>query len=73
MLEVLERAASDIAFYGLLAEDPQAALSGFDLTPEERTALSYADVRFIESRTGKKLDIEIMEKVMIPLLSRERW
>lgn len=73
MIEVLERAADDINSYSQLAEDPEAALKGFELTREERVALSSGDVRFIESRTGRKLDEKLMEKVLIPLLSRERW
>jgi len=39
----------------------------------ERAALSSGDVRFIESRTGKNLDEKLMKKVLISLLSRERW
>jgi len=73
MLEVLERAADDIYLYSQLAEDPQAVLKDFDLISEEKTALSSGDVRFIESRIGKKVDKRLVEKVLIPLLSRERW
>lgn len=73
MLEVLQRAAHDGIFYTQFVEDSQATLKDFDLTSEERAALSSGDVRFIESRIGRKLDEELMEKVLIPLLSRERW
>ncbi|MBA7582377.1 hypothetical protein ES708_24305 [subsurface metagenome] len=73
MLEVLEKAAYLIPFYTQLAENPQAALKDFDLTSEERAALTSGDVRFIESHTGRKLDERVMERVLIPLLSRERW
>ena len=45
----------------------------FDLTSEERCAVTYGDVRFIESRIGGKLGKKIMDEVMIPLLSRESW
>ncbi|GAJ19859.1 unnamed protein product, partial [marine sediment metagenome] len=48
-------------------------LKDFDLTSEERAALISGDVKFIESHTGRKLDKRVMEKVIIPLLSRERW
>lgn len=73
VLAVLERAAEDIAFYGRLAEDYTKALQDYDLTSEERVALGYGDVRWIESHIGRKLDEQIMMKVMIPLLSREKW
>ncbi|MBA7517275.1 hypothetical protein ES705_09328 [subsurface metagenome] len=73
VLVVLERAANDITFFGQLANDPQVALKDFDLTSEEKVALTIGDVGFIESRTGKKLDEKVMKKVIIPLLSRERW
>ena len=67
MLEVLERAADDIYLYSQLAENAEVALKDFNLTPEEKAALSSGDVRFIESRIGKKLDGKLMEKVIIPL------
>lgn len=73
MLQVLERAADDITFYSQLVENPEAALKDFDLTSEERAALCSADVGFIESRIGRKLERRVMERVIIPLLSRERW
>lgn len=73
VLALLERAAADISFYGQLAEDYASALHDYDLTSEERTALATADVRWIESHMGSKLDERLMTKVMIPLLSRERW
>ncbi|MBA7587623.1 hypothetical protein ES708_29654 [subsurface metagenome] len=73
VLQVLETAANHTDFYTQLAEDPQVALKDFDLTSEEKAALISGDVRFIESRIGKKLDGKLMEKVITPLLSRERW
>lgn len=73
MLKVLEKAADDIKFYTQLAEDPQAALEGFDLTSEEKAALSSGDQRFIESHLGRKVDERIEKSVLIPLLSREKW
>ena len=73
VLAVLERAAEDITFYSQLAEDYARVLQDYDLTGEERAALSSADVRWIESHIGRKLDERLMTKVMIPLLSREKW
>jgi len=73
MLEVLERAADDITFYNQLHEKGSAALEGLDLTMEEKAALISGDQGFIESRIGRKVDKRIEEKVLIPLLSREKW
>lgn len=73
VLAVLERAAEDITFYSQLAEDYDKALEDGDLTREERAALAGGDVRWIESHIGRKLDERLMTKVMIPLLSREKW
>lgn len=36
-------------------------------------AIRTADVRWIESHIGVKVDQRSMEKVFIPLLSREQW
>ncbi|MBA7519042.1 hypothetical protein ES705_11116 [subsurface metagenome] len=73
MLEVLEKAAENSTFYTQLAEDPQAALEGFDLTSEEKAALSSGDQRYIESHLGRKVDERIVKLVLTPLLSREKW
>ncbi len=73
MLEVLERAANDIDFYAQLAEKGSVVLEGLDLTMEEKAALVSGDQQFIESRIGSKVDKRIEEKVLTPLLSRERW
>ena len=70
MLEVLERAAADITFYSQLYENGSSALEGLDLIKEEKVALICGDVKFIESHTGRKLDEKLMERVLIPLLSR---
>lgn len=72
MLDVLNKSAEDITFYALLAKDPRAALRDFDVTIEEKAALSYGDMQFIESRAGAKLNKETIGKVIIPLLSRTR-
>lgn len=38
--EIVNRAASDVAFRNLLYTDPGAALAGYSLTAQERVALS---------------------------------
>jgi len=73
MLDVLERAADDITFYTELAEKGSAVLEGLDLTMREKAALVSGDQGFIESHIGIKVDKRIEDKVLTPLLSRERW
>jgi len=73
VLAVLARATEDPDFYGNLAQDFASALGEYDLTFEEVVAIGTGDVRWIESHTGGKIDQQSMEKVLIPLLSRERW
>ena len=41
--QVIERASTDEGFRSRLQSDPTGALAGYDLTPEERAALSSAD------------------------------
>ena len=52
---VLERALTDPAFRALLARDPEKALAGYDLTPEERAAFQSGTVKAerLEDRTSK--------------------
>lgn len=52
---VVQRAMDDPAFRRRLAEDPQAALAGFDLTPEERARFSAggAKAERLEERISK--------------------
>lgn len=73
VLAVLGRASDDIDFYRQLVEDYAAALKEYDLTPAETTAIGTGDVRWIESHIGAKIDGPLVEKVFIPLLSREKW
>ena len=73
VLAVLQRAAEDITFYGQMAEDYTKALQDYDLTWEERAALGSGDVRRLESYIGGKLDEQMMTRVLMPLLSREKW
>jgi hypothetical protein len=70
---VLERAADDISFFGQLSEDHTMALKDYKLTWVERVALTTGDVGLLERLTGRKLDERVMDRVIIPLLSRERW
>lgn len=73
VLAVLDKATEDITFYGQLAEDYAKVLQDYDLTWEERASLASGDVRWIEFHIGKKLDERMMKRVLIPLLSREKW
>ena len=73
ILRVLQRANEDGNFFGQLAQDYANALADYDLTPRERLAIGLGDVRWIESHAGIKIDPRIVERVMIPLLSREQW
>ena len=70
---VLQRASEDIDFYGQLAEDYASALEEYDLTPQEIVAMGVGDLRWVESHIGAKVDQRIVERVFIPLLSREQW
>ena len=72
VLAVLRRASEDISFYSRLSEEGSKALLDYDLIWQEQAALTCGDLRWLESYIGK-LDSKIVEKVIIPLLSRERW
>jgi len=73
VLAVLERAAEDTSFFCQLAQDYATALKEYELAPEERVALATGDVRWIESHIGAPIEQQLMERVFIPLLSREQW
>jgi len=73
IIAVLKRAIEDNDFYAQLAQDYPTALADYDLTSEEKLAVGIGDVGWLESHIGIKIDRETMERVMIPLLSRERW
>ena len=73
ILTVLERAAEDTSFFSQLSQDYAVALKEYELTSEERVALATGDVRWIESHIGTPIEQQIMERVLIPLLSREKW
>ncbi|MFC2052444.1 hypothetical protein ACFLT4_06925 [Chloroflexota bacterium] len=73
VLAVLKRATKDTSFYSQLAHDYTAVLKEYDLTPQEAVAIGTGDVRWIESHIGAPIEQQLMERVFIPLLSRERW
>ena len=73
VLAVLQRATEDTGFYSQLAHDYATALKEYDLTPQETIAIGTGDVRWIESHIGAQVDQRLMERVFIPLLSREQW
>ncbi len=52
---IVERAMTDAAFRALLLKDPAAALSSYDLTPEERALFQTgtAKVERLEDRVSK--------------------
>jgi len=60
---VVNKAMADETFRRKLKENPDAALAGFDLTPEERTALKSGD-----SAKLKQLGVdERISKVLLPM------
>ena len=73
VLTVLERAAEDTNFFSQLAQDYAVALKEYDLTTQEVVAIGTGDVRWIESHIGAPIEQQLVDRVFIPLLSRERW
>ena len=73
ILTVLEKAAEDTGFFSQLSQDYAVALKEYDLTTQEIVAIGTGDVRWIESHIGAPIEQQLMEKVIIPLLSREKW
>jgi formate/nitrite transporter len=71
LFDVLSRAREDTGFMARLAEDPEAALKGYDLTPMEKAALASGDVRAIESQIGA-LD-KALQTWLTARLSQEKW
>jgi hypothetical protein len=70
-LEVLRRAADDNGFLAQLADDAARTLESYDLTLEEKAALSSGDVRWIENYVGK-LDKALMTWLKCRL-EQEKW
>ena len=73
ILAVLEKAAGDFGFFGQLATDYAKALKNYDLSSEEAMRIGTGDLGWIESYLGMKVEPELVEKVFVPLLSREVW
>ena len=49
MMKVLEKASTDTTFRDELKKNPEAALKSYDLTADERAALTSGDASKIES------------------------
>jgi len=71
LLAVLSKARDDSGFLAKLAENPAEALKDYDLTAEERAALSSGDIRWIESKLGV-LD-EPLRTWLTARLAQEKW
>ncbi len=71
ILKVLRKAADDYVFLAQLADDASRALESYDLTSEEKAALSSGDVRWIENHVGK-LDSSHMTWIKCRL-EQEKW
>jgi formate/nitrite transporter len=71
LLAVLTKARDDGSFLARLAENPAQALEGYDLTSEEKAALSSGDIRWIESKIGT-LD-EPLRTWLTARLAQEKW
>jgi len=71
LLTVLSRAKDDSNFMSKLAENPATILREYDLTPEEKAALSSGDIRWIESKLGK-LD-EPLRTWLTARIAQEKW
>ena len=71
LLAVLAKARDDSSFLARLAENPTQALEGYDLTSEEKAALSSGDIRWVESKLGT-LD-EPLRTWLTARLAQEKW
>ena len=71
LLAVLGRARDDSDFLAKLAEDPEQTLRDYDLTSEEKAALSSGDIQWIESKLGI-LD-EPLRTWLNGRLAQEKW
>lgn len=69
--DVLGRAANDAGFLSQLAENPQQALAGYNLTSEERAALASGDVHWLETKLGP-LD-ERLKTWLAARQTQEKW
>jgi len=71
LLAVLAKARDDSSFLARLAENPTEVLKDYDLTSEERAALSSGDIKWIESKLGT-LD-EPLQTWLTARLAQEKW
>ena len=71
VLAVLDRAVQDNEFLARLAENPAEALKDYELTSEEKAALTSGDIRKIESWVGKIDDR--LKTWLVMRLSQEKW
>ena len=71
ILAVLGKAADDHKFLARLAENPSKVLNEYNLTSEEKAALSSGDLRRIESWVGK-LDKRLSTWIWCRL-QQEKW
>jgi hypothetical protein len=49
LAQVVERASTDAAFRAQLQSNPESAVTGYDLTPEERAALRSRDTEALRT------------------------
>lgn len=71
ILEILGRAADDHKFLAKLAENPAEVLRDYNLTWEEKAALTSGDLRRIEAWVGK-LDRRLSTWIWCRL-QQEKW
>jgi hypothetical protein len=71
ILAVLEKAAADSDFMAHLTENPEEALQGYGLTPEEKAAINSGDIQKIEEWAGKLTHEQ--SKWLWARLQQERW
>ncbi len=71
LLAALAKAKDDSGLLARLAENPAEALEDYDLTAEEKAALSSGDIQWIESKLGI-LD-EPLRTWLTARLAQEKW
>ena len=71
LISVLARARDDSPFLAKLADNPNQALKGYNLTSEAKAALESGDIRWLESRVGT-LD-EPLRTWLTSRLGQEKW
>jgi len=71
LLAVLAKAKGDSGFLARLAENPAEALKDYDLTAEEKAALSSGDIKWVESKLGTIE--EPLRTWLTARLTQEKW